>query len=156
MGERVVVAAMRSVVVTAGEGGVRFRGKAQEKVSVVRTESRRNPTTGQTYPWLVKTTAVVNQYYFYCVDRDFGPFFIKLCSYFPYNGKVCLNGHEYLKRQLAREGIGFEALDNGLLRCEDPQRAQRLADGLTALRIEAFVRQWLGHLPHPFTPAAQP
>ncbi|HVT60840.1 MAG TPA: hypothetical protein VHR45_20885 [Thermoanaerobaculia bacterium] len=134
-----------------GAEGVLFIGKAQEKVLLVRTQSRRNPKTGQRYPWLVKTTALVNQYYFYCVDRDFGPFFLKLCSYFPYNGKVCLNGHEYLKRQLAHEGVGFEALDNGLLRCDDPARAQRLADGLTAEKIEALVRKWLRLLPHPFT-----
>src|SRR5215468_9686171 len=25
-------------------------------------------------------------------DEDFGPFFIKFCSYFPYNAKLCLNG----------------------------------------------------------------
>jgi hypothetical protein len=27
----------------------------------------------------------VNHYYFYCIDEDFGPFFLKFCSYFPYN-----------------------------------------------------------------------
>ena len=48
----------------------------------------------------------------YLVDEDFGPLFVKFCSYFPYNAKVCLNGHEYVKRQLARRGTGFEALDN--------------------------------------------
>jgi hypothetical protein len=26
---------------------------------------------------------MVNHYYFYCVDEDFGPFFLKLCSYEP-------------------------------------------------------------------------
>ena len=45
---------------------------------------------------------MVNHYYFYCVDEDFGPFFLKFCSYFPYNAKLCINGHEYLKRQLAK------------------------------------------------------
>ena len=40
----------------------------------------------------------VNHYYFYCVDEDFGPFFLKFCSYFPYNAKLCINGNEYLKR----------------------------------------------------------
>jgi hypothetical protein len=64
--------------------------------------------------------------YFYCVDEDFGPFFIKFCSYFPYTGKLCINGHEYLNGQLARGGIEFEALDNGLLRCADPAAAQRI------------------------------
>jgi hypothetical protein len=28
------------------------------------------------------------------VDADFGPFFLKFCSYFPYNARLCLNGHE--------------------------------------------------------------
>lgn len=133
------------------EEGVLFIGKAQEKTRVVRTERRHNPTTGQSYPWLVVSTAMVNHYYFYCVDRDFGPFFLKLGSYFPYTGKVCLNGHEYLKRQLAREGISFEALDNGLLSCADPVRAQRICDGLTPGKINAMVRKWLRRLPHPFT-----
>src|SRR5215472_3045638 len=80
--------------------GVVFIGKAQEKCTVYRTEKRRNPRTKRTYPWIVKSTALVNHYYFYCVDADFGPFFLKFCSYFPYNAKLCLNGHEYLKQQL--------------------------------------------------------
>ena len=133
------------------EEGVLFIGRAQEKTPVVRTERRRNPRTGQSYPWLVRSTANINHYYFYCVDRDFGPFFLKLGSYFPYTGKVCLNGHEYLKRQLAREGIAFEALDNGLLSCADPQCAQRICDELTPEKIDALVRKWLRRLPHPFT-----
>jgi hypothetical protein len=58
---------------------------------------------------------MVNHYYIYAVDRDFGPFFLKFCTYFPFNAKLCLNGHEYAKRQLARRGIAFEALDNGIL-----------------------------------------
>ena len=74
--------------------GVVFVGKAQEKCTVYRTEKRRNSHTGKTYAWIVKSTALVNHYYFYCVDRDFGPFFLKFCSYFPYNAKLCLNGHE--------------------------------------------------------------
>src|SRR4051812_44179993 len=54
--------------------GVLFVGKAQEKASVYRTERRRTPD-GRPYPWLVRSTAMVNQYYVYCVDRDFGRFF---------------------------------------------------------------------------------
>lgn len=133
------------------EEGVLFVGKAQEKTPVFRTEKRRNPETGRTYPWIVRSTAMVNHYYFYCVDRDFGPFFIKFCSYFPYNAKLCLNGHEYVKRQLAREGIAFEALDNGILSCADPARLQALCAGLSAEEIERLLRKWLATLPHPFT-----
>lgn len=134
-----------------GREGVLFVGKAQEKTSVFRTEKRRNPTTGQPYPWIVKSTAMVNQFYVYAIDEDFGPFFLKFSTYFPYNAKLCLNGHEYLKRQLAKEGIAFEALDNGVLSCADPKRMQQIADGLAAQKIDALLRKWLAKLPHPFT-----
>jgi len=100
--------------------------KAQEKTPVFRTEKRRSPTTGRPYPWIVRSTAMVNHYYVYAVDRDFGPFFLKFCTYFPFNAKLCLNGHEYAKRQLTQEGIAFEALDNGVLTCADPKRLQEI------------------------------
>jgi hypothetical protein len=137
----------------AHEEGIVFIGKAQENTPVFRTERRRNPTTGQPYPWIVRRSAMVNNYYVYAVDRDFGPFFLKFCSYFPFNAKLCLNGHEYAKRQLTRESIGFEALDNGILRCADPKRLQTICDGLSAAKIDALLRKWLRLLPHPFTGA---
>jgi len=59
------------------------------------------------------------------VDRGFGPFFLKFRTYFPFNAKLCLNGHEYAKRQLARKGIPFEALDNGILSCAAPACLQQ-------------------------------
>jgi hypothetical protein len=136
-----------------GREGVLFIGKAQEKVPVFRTEKRTNPDTGKKYPWIVKTTAMVNQFYCYCVDEDFGPFFLKFSSYFPYNAKLCINGHEYLKRQLAKEGIAFEPLDNGVLTCANPKRLQQLCDGLSASKIDRLLRKWLARLPHPFSVA---
>jgi hypothetical protein len=135
-----------------GEEGVVFIGKAQEKASVWRTVKRRDPKSGRTYPWLVRSTAMVNHYYFYCIDRDFGPFFLKFCSYFPYTARLCINGHEYVKRQLAQEGIVFEALDNGILSCDSPRRLQAICDGLSAARIDRLLRKWLRGLPHPFEP----
>jgi hypothetical protein len=44
-------------------------GRAQEKAPVFRTEERRNPTTGATYPWIVPTTAMVNHFYIYASRR---------------------------------------------------------------------------------------
>src|SRR5438270_13765568 len=131
--------------------GVVFIGKAQEKTPVFRTERRRNDKTGATYPWLVRSTAMVNQFYIYCVDRDCGPFFLKFSTYFPYNAKLCINGHEYAKQQLAHKGIEFEALDNGVLCCDDPKRLQAICDGLSAEKIDALLRKWLRLLPHPYS-----
>src|SRR5919204_383794 len=115
--------------------GVLFIGKAQEKASVFRTEKRRN-ADGSTYPWIYRSTTPVNHYYIYILDRDFGPLFIKFCSYFPYAVKVCLNGHEWLKRQLTQRGIAYEPLDNGIRSTEDAARVQRIANTLDAPKID--------------------
>ena len=131
--------------------GVIFVGVAQEKVRVPRTTRKACPGGG-TIPWIIYSTAMVNVYYFYCRDQDFGPFFLKFCSYFPYPAKLCLNGHEYLKCQLAQRGIAFKAMDNGLLSCADIKAAQRISDGLSDLKIETFFRKWLARLPHPYSP----
>ncbi|HEV8039123.1 MAG TPA: winged helix-turn-helix domain-containing protein [Bryobacteraceae bacterium] len=133
--------------------GVVFVGKAQEKCTVYRTEKRHNPKTGRAYAWIVKSTALVNHYYFYCVDENFGPFFLKFCSYFPYNAKLCLNGHEYAKQQLARQQIAYQPLDNGIRSCADPKRLQQICDSLSAAKIDMLLRKWLRRLPHPYPPA---
>ena len=131
--------------------GVVFIGKAQEKARVFRTE-RRQSEHGGTYPGIVSSTAMVNQWYVYIKDKDFGPLFLKFSSYFPYNAKLCLNGHEYLKCQLQQAGIGFKALDNGIAECADPKALQALAEGLTPAKIDGLLRKWLARLPHPFSP----
>jgi hypothetical protein len=131
--------------------GVLFVGVAQEKVRVPRTTRKALPGGG-TIPWIMYSTAMVNVYYFYCRDQDFGPFFLKFCSYFPYSAKLCLNGHEYLKCQLAQRGIAFQAMDNGLLCCADVKTAQRISDGLSHAKIQTFFRKWLARLPHPYSP----
>jgi hypothetical protein len=133
--------------------GVLFVGRAQEKTAVFRTERRRNPITGAPYPWIVRSTGVVNHLYVYCVDDDFGPFFIKFCTYFPYTAKLCINGHEWAKRQATKAGIGFTALDNGFAAVDDIAAVQSICEQLSAEHIDALLRKWLAILPHPFTPA---
>ena len=150
-GERKEDVAAEHLARFGGEEGLLFLGVAQEKTRVFRTERRYNVVTGRPYPWIVPGSAMVNQYYLYALDRDFGLFFLKFSSYFPYTGRLCFNGHEYLKRQAAHAGIALEPLENGIASCAEPGRLQRLADGLSAERIERFARRWLRRLPQPLT-----
>src|SRR6266508_2950876 len=83
---------------------------------------------------------MVNHYYFYCLDADFGPFFLKFCSYFPYNAKLCLNGNERAKRLAAKAGIGFTALDNAFT-ADD--RAAGYRYELSVLQAEFSLTQML-------------
>jgi hypothetical protein len=133
--------------------GIYMVGVAQEKTSTFRTEKRRNPETGAPYPWIVAASALVNQYYLYGLDVDFGPFFLKFSSYFPYGAKLCFNGHHWAQRQAEAAGIAFTALDNGFLGCDDPDGLQRICERLSPAKIDTFFRRWLARLPHPFTAA---
>jgi hypothetical protein len=130
---------------------VLYAGVAQEKQKVFRTSKRRNPVTGATYPWLVPGSGVVNQYYFYCVDEEFGPVCVKFSSYFPYTGRLILNGNEYAKRQAARAGIGFVPLDNAFAAVDDVAAVQAICDGLDEEKITALAARLLAMLPYPFT-----
>ena len=129
---------------------VLYVGVAQEKQKVFRTSKRRNPVTGATYPWLVPGSGVVNQYYFYCVDEDFGPVCVKFSSYFPCTGRLILNGNEYAKRQAAKAGIGFVPLDNAFAAVEDVAAVQAICDGLDQDTITALAARLLAMLPYPF------
>ena len=58
------------------DGGeqILFAGVAQEKTRVWRTRQRQDPVTGKRYPWLCQEPAMVNHWYFYGFDADFGPY----------------------------------------------------------------------------------
>ena len=84
----------------AGSEGVVFIGVAQEKAHAFRASKRTDgPMVGFQYS---RQPVYVNYYYFYLLDDDFGPAFIKICGYAPFTLKVCLNGHEWAKRQLTK------------------------------------------------------
>ncbi len=140
----------------AGHNGgeqILFAGVAQEKTRIWRTRQRTDKVTGRPYPWLCQEQAMVNHWYFYGFDADFGPFYIKFCGYFPFTGQIYLNGHEYAMRQCAKAGIAFTALDNAFGSAADPAAVQRICDGLTDQEIYRFAGKWLARLPHPFTTA---
>ncbi|UQX11908.1 hypothetical protein [Candidatus Mycobacterium methanotrophicum] len=133
-----------------GAEGVLFVGRAQDKALAWRTQRRYNQA-GEPYAWLVRSAAFINNFYFYCVDEDFGPFFLKFSTYFPYTAKLCINGNECAKRQAAHAGIGFTALDNGFAAVDDAAGLQAICDSLRPEQIDALLRKWLAILPNPFT-----
>ena len=143
--------AHRYLAALPGKEGVLFVGRAQEKAWVFRTQKRRNVATGAEYLWLVRATLQVNYFYFYCVDADFGPFFIKFCSYFPYTAKLCINGNHWAQRQAEKAGIGFTPLDNAFAAVDDVPALQAICDSLGEEQIRALLAKWLRILPHPFT-----
>lgn len=93
----------------------------------------------------------VGAYYFYILDPDFGPAFIKLCTYCPWPGKVWLNGHEWTKRTALREGIGYTELENGFAASSDPGRLQAICNSFGPEHVHAFFDRWITHVPTPLS-----
>jgi hypothetical protein len=133
---------------TASDGVV-FIGVAQEQQSGFKAYKE---VKGKRVRFQFSRQSVfVKVYYFYIQDREFGPGFIKVGTYAPYPVKVCLNGHEWVKQQLRRTDVAFEALDNGFLSCADPARLQALCQQLGPDQVQAFFDKWLARLPWPLT-----
>jgi hypothetical protein len=93
----------------------------------------------------------VQQYYFYIQDRDFGRMFLRVCPYFPFSARLCLNGHEWLACRLRQEGIAFEQCANAFRSCTNPARLQELSDQFSAADLEACGHRWLAQLVPFFT-----
>ena len=136
---------------TAREGVVML-GIAQEKMRAFKAHKQAGPGVKVRFEFSRQWVAV-NQYYFYVHDRDWGPAFVKIGTYLPYPVKLCLNGHEWVKRQLRRQRTRFEALDNGFLSCADPLALQTACDALRPDDVQAFFDRWSQRLPWPL-PAA--
>lgn len=85
----------------------------------------------------------VIQYNFYVNDARWGRMFVRMCPYFPFSARVCLNQHHWLANRLREEHIGFEQTSNAFLKCGDFARLQELADSLTAKDLLACGQKWL-------------
>jgi len=129
--------------------GVVFVGVAQEKMMGWKA---RKETQGRMVRFLFSQQSVfVRNYYFYLQDRAIGPAFIKIGAYAPYPVKVYLNGHEWAKQQMQRVRLSFEALDNGFLQCDQPERLQTICHQLGSEPVQAFFDKWVARLPWPLT-----
>ena len=67
-------------------------------------------------------------HYFYIRHRELGLLHVRLQTWFPFTIHICLNGREWLARQLDRAGIGYTRRDNCFPAIDDVPRAQRLFD----------------------------
>jgi hypothetical protein len=133
----------------AGGPGVVAIGVAQEFQRVF--SARQLPTRDPSVKLFGfdKADRRVTVYYFYVLDAEFGPGFIKICSWFPYPAKVWVNGHEWAKRQATKAGIGFSELANGFAGCDDPAGLQAICDQLGPAHIQLFFERWLRAIPTP-------
>lgn len=71
--------------------------------------------------------------YHYYVDQQFGLMHARIQTWYPFHVQVCMNGREWLARQMDKEGCKYVRHDNSFPRLEDPERAQQLLNELVHL-----------------------
>jgi len=90
----------------------------------------------------------VNHYNFYLNDARWGRMFVRMCPYFPFTARVCLNQHHWHANRMREEQIDFQQCTNAFLKCGNQKRLQELADSLTAKDLLTCGQKWLAY----FTP----
>jgi hypothetical protein len=95
----------------------------------------------------------VNQYNIYLNDARWGRMFVRVCPYFPFSARVCLNQHYWLANRMREEKIDFRQCTNAFLQCSDSGRLQQLADSLTAKDLLTCGQKWLAYFTPFFTEA---
>jgi len=95
-------------------------------------------------PWHDKKTAQTYlrpddgkclHYYFYFIDEELGLCYVRVPTWCPFRLQFYCNGHNWLARELDREQIRYQLLDNAFVLIEDWATAQRLADSWDASRL---------------------
>ncbi len=83
--------------------------------------------------------------YYYFLDRELGLMHVRLQTWAPFTCQVYANGHDYVARQLKKQGIAFEQVDNAFVALVLPAAAQRAADRWPKLPwpriLERYARQ---------------
>jgi hypothetical protein len=64
--------------------------------------------------------------YHYWIDPTWGFMSARIQTWFPFDVYVCLNGREWLARQIDQAGINYRRVENCFVWIEDPPEAQRL------------------------------
>src|SRR5205823_9563094 len=121
--------------------------KAREPARILIAQG--NKTDDRWHLQLVQRWVV--QYNFYINDQRWGRMFVRMCPYFPFSARVCLNQHHWLAVRMRDEGIDFQQCTNAFLRCSNPARLQELADSLTARDSLTCGQKWLATLTPFFT-----
>lgn len=96
-------------------------------------------------------------YYFYFVSEEFGLCYLRVPTWAPFRLQFYCNQHNWLARQLIREGITFRQCDNMFTQVADIARAQTLADSFSVERLHRYLDEIasqfcpvLGYFPHAY------
>jgi hypothetical protein len=66
--------------------------------------------------------------YHYFAHPQFGQLHVRVQTWFPFSADVCLNGRQWLARQIDQAGLAYKQRDNCFVWLQDCTKAQQLLD----------------------------
>ena len=84
---------------------------------------------------LVMESGKCTHLYHYYQHPEVGLMHIRVQSWFPFSVDVCLNGRQWLARQLDRVGLAYQKRDNCFTWIEDCRAAQKTTGGATSHQL---------------------
>lgn len=96
-----------------------------------------NKQTGRTF--LKGRDAKCLHYYYYFIHEEFGLCYLRVPTWAPFRLQFYCNGHNWLARELAKEGIAFRQCDNTFTQIGNFERAHALADAFPAERLHRLL-----------------
>ena len=97
---------------------------------------------------LVMESAKCTHLYHYYQHPEIGLMHIRVQTWFPFSVDVCLNGRQWLARQMDRAGLDYQQRDNCFIWVEDGAAVQRLLDEQLRTDWPALMNSFL-ELAHP-------
>lgn len=80
-------------------------------------------------------------YYHYLIHPEFGFMSARIQTWLPFNVQVCINGREWLAKQMERSGIAYQRYENKFSWVEDMDAAQQLLDEQLKTRWSVKLNQ---------------
>jgi len=85
-------------------------------------------------------------YYFYFITAELGLCYLRVPTWAPFRLQFYCNGHNLLASALKKKDVDFQMLDNVFVQIDDFDKAQKLADDISAKRIhrqlDGIVKQY--------------
>ena len=99
-------------------------------------------------PQLTGGTRKCLHWYHYFMHPELGFMHARLQSWFPLTMHICINGREWLCRQMDQAGVGYEKRDNCFTALQETAAAQRLSDA----QLKTDWRKLLDGIAHQVNP----
>jgi len=125
-----------------GEFGVYYILKSMEQGSTYRIAHLRYATADPNYAMVRRHRGRFTYYYFYILDEVAGPMVLRLGSFLPFAATAYINGHNFIERQLRREGMSHRKEDNAFMQAGDARALQAAADSLDGATIQRRLDYW--------------